>query len=153
MGFARWRLGWPRTKVPVFPCVPGGKTPATRHGFKDATTDPAIVAAWWATTRYNLGLPTGPAGLIVIDLDVPKPGKALPEEWACVSGVVDGADVLAVLADRARQPYPFSTRTITTRPVDSICTSPTPGPRSRRFRAVRAASVRSSTSERTAGTS
>ena len=28
--------GWP-----VFPCQPGQKTPATRHGYRDATTDPA----------------------------------------------------------------------------------------------------------------
>ena len=25
---------------PVFPCIPGEKVPATRHGFLDATTDP-----------------------------------------------------------------------------------------------------------------
>ncbi len=29
------RFGWP-----VFPCLPDQKTPATRHGFRDASTDP-----------------------------------------------------------------------------------------------------------------
>ncbi len=30
----------------VFPCVPGGKRPATDHGLHDATTDLDQVAAW-----------------------------------------------------------------------------------------------------------
>lgn len=100
--------------IPIFACVPGGKIPATRHGFKDATTDPARVATWWTRTPYNIGIATGPAGLVVIDLDTPKPGKALPPEWATIPGVVNGADVLAVLADRAGAPFPHNTRTIAT---------------------------------------
>ena len=32
------RRGWP-----VFPCRDGSKEPATRHGFKDATTDPGTI--------------------------------------------------------------------------------------------------------------
>lgn len=53
----------------VFPCVPGGKTPITRHGFKDATTDPDRIAAWWeATPDANVALPTGHR-FDVIDLD------------------------------------------------------------------------------------
>jgi hypothetical protein len=30
--------GWP-----VFPCQPGGKELATRHGFHDASTDPDLI--------------------------------------------------------------------------------------------------------------
>ena len=33
--------GWP-----VFPCKLD-KTPATEHGVKDATTDPALIRRWW----------------------------------------------------------------------------------------------------------
>jgi hypothetical protein len=36
------RRGWP-----VFPCRLGGKAPATRHGFRDATTDAKQIRRWW----------------------------------------------------------------------------------------------------------
>jgi predicted transcriptional regulator len=58
---------------PVFPCVPGRKTPLTRNGFHDATTDTEQIEAWWQ--RYpnaNIAVPT--AGLVVIDVDGPENG-------------------------------------------------------------------------------
>lgn len=59
-------FGWP-----VFPLVPGEKRPLTRHGFKDATTNPDQVRRWWTDTpAANIGLPTGLA-FDVIDVDVP----------------------------------------------------------------------------------
>jgi len=51
----------------LFPCKPGGKTPATGHGFKDATADTGKIRQWWAQSAYNIGMPT--AGLVVIDID------------------------------------------------------------------------------------
>jgi hypothetical protein len=61
--------GWP-----VFPLIPGGKTPATGHGFKDATTSRHIVREWWkANPNYNIGIATGhESGLVVFDFDVKK---------------------------------------------------------------------------------
>ncbi|MGI9092668.1 MAG: bifunctional DNA primase/polymerase [Mycobacteriales bacterium] len=54
----------------VFPCRPGGKLPATSHGFKDAARDPATIAGWWtALPAANIGLSAGATGLVVIDLD------------------------------------------------------------------------------------
>src|SRR5213593_320052 len=45
--------------IPVFPCVPGDKSPLTPHGFKDATTDPAILARWCHEyPDANIGAPT-----------------------------------------------------------------------------------------------
>lgn len=76
--YARW--GWP-----VFPLRPVGtrctsgdkckplcqcpKTPATKNGFKDATTDVAQIERWW-TKPYNIGLATGHR-FDVIDVDPP----------------------------------------------------------------------------------
>lgn len=56
----------------VFPLIPGGKTPATPNGFKDATTDTGQIRRWWQQNpNYNIGLPTG--GLFdVVDVDVPE---------------------------------------------------------------------------------
>lgn len=63
--YARW--GWP-----VFPIRQGTKRPATRHGFKDATTELERVAAWWDRHPLdNIGLPTGIA-FDVIDIDTPE---------------------------------------------------------------------------------
>lgn len=62
--YARW--GWP-----VFPLRPGEKRPATKHGFKDATTDLERIRAWWKRhPDSNIGLPTGHK-FDVIDIDVP----------------------------------------------------------------------------------
>jgi hypothetical protein len=57
--------GWP-----VFPCLPGEKLPATRHGFKDATTDPERIRAWWARhPASNVAIATGAPGPDVLDVD------------------------------------------------------------------------------------
>lgn len=52
----------------VFPCVPNGKPPATKHGCLDATTDEAQIQAWWAENpAYNVAVATD--GLLVLDID------------------------------------------------------------------------------------
>ena len=52
----------------VFPCVPGGKVPITPNGFKDASSDAAVIEAWWTQTPdANIGIAT--AGLLVVDVD------------------------------------------------------------------------------------
>lgn len=69
----------------IFPCWPNTKHPVTDNGFKDATTDPALIAEWWGRwPRANVGLACGASGLVVIDFDIPKPGFG-------------GADLLAEL--------------------------------------------------------
>ena len=56
----------------VFPCVAGGKSPLTKHGFLDATTDAAALRLWskkWPDA--NLAIPTGERnGLLVLDIDM-----------------------------------------------------------------------------------
>jgi hypothetical protein len=61
--------GWP-----VFPCKPGQKAPDTVHGFKDATTDPAVIRRWWPSSR-NVAIATGAPGPDVLDVDVKPDGN------------------------------------------------------------------------------
>lgn len=99
---ARTALWYAKRGLPVFPLQPAcpvpagtdwrhqcpihetacGKAPLTRNGFKDATTDPGQVTAWWRRNpRANIGTPTGlsfdvidvdgPEGLHVFNLDLP----------------------------------------------------------------------------------
>lgn len=54
----------------VFPCVPGGKEPATGKGWHVATDDLAQIAEWQALNpQFNWAVATGPSGLFVIDVD------------------------------------------------------------------------------------
>lgn len=54
----------------LFPCVPGGKEPATKEGWHIATDDPAKLAEWRAVNPdFNWAVATGPSGLFVIDVD------------------------------------------------------------------------------------
>lgn len=63
-------LGYAARGWPVFPCAPGRKTPLTGHGFRDATTDPARIRAWWtARPDANVAIATGHPGPDVVDLD------------------------------------------------------------------------------------
>ncbi|MFK4100886.1 bifunctional DNA primase/polymerase [Streptomyces sp. NPDC019531] len=103
--------GWP-----VLPVVPGAKRPAGhperscprtgrcagghRTPEQRATTDPELIQAAWAHRPYNVGIATGPAGLVVVDLDVCKPEE--PE------GAPDGATSFKALCERAGQPYPLT---------------------------------------------
>jgi hypothetical protein len=101
--------GWP-----VFPLRPGDKRPAITSWESRATTDPARIERCWSHAPYNVGIPTGPAGLVVVDLDTPKGANDVPPtEWD-MPGVVDGADVLAVVCERNGQPYPADTFTVRT---------------------------------------
>jgi hypothetical protein len=65
------RAGWP-----VFPCIPGEKVPATRHGFLDATTDTDKITWWWSRNPdRNVAIATGRPGPDVLDVDVRENGS------------------------------------------------------------------------------
>ena len=56
--------GWP-----IFPAA-FDKTPLTKNGVMDATTDPKQITAWWTTyPSANIALDVGGAGMIALDLD------------------------------------------------------------------------------------
>ena len=108
--------GWP-----VFPLRPNSKVPALHSaercpgtgacsnghaGWEDrATTDPAAVERCWSYDAYNIGLATGPAGTVALDLDVAKPDEAPPEGWNMV-GISSGSEVLAWIAQEAGHSAP-----------------------------------------------
>lgn len=62
-----------------------GKIPRTRHGVKDATTDPRLIERWWPRgTRHNVGARV-PARLVVLDFDPQNGGT--PELFEQLTGV------------------------------------------------------------------
>ncbi len=74
--------------IPVFPIVPGTKKPACEHSFKDATTDPAIITAWWTGADYNIGTEPGAWGHVVVDID-DKKGHQGSKSWAALCPEAD----------------------------------------------------------------
>ncbi|MET7716232.1 bifunctional DNA primase/polymerase [Streptomyces sp. NPDC005407] len=108
--------GWP-----VIPLRPGQKVPAL-HGEKSctrrgacasghrkweerATTDPATIERCWAAGPFNIGVATGPSGLVVVDLDMPKPTDS--------ADTLSGVTTFEALCERAGQHVP-TTRTVRT---------------------------------------
>lgn len=71
-------MAYAEASVPVFPCRPGTKIPATEHGFYDATTDPAQVVQWWERQpEANIAIATGTV-VEVLDVDVHPGGTGFP---------------------------------------------------------------------------
>jgi hypothetical protein len=56
-------------------CRNAGKHPRTEHGLLDATTDLERIRSWWtAWPDANVGIPTGAATFVVLDVDPEKGG-------------------------------------------------------------------------------
>lgn len=102
----------------VFPLRPGSKPPAL-HGERSctltgvcagghvkweqrATTDPDRIRAAWSRASFNVGIATGPSGLIVVDLDVPKDKGS--------SDAPCGATTFQALCERAGHAVPTTYR-------------------------------------------
>ncbi|MFJ4360649.1 bifunctional DNA primase/polymerase [Streptomyces massasporeus] len=105
----------------VFPLRPGTKRPALHgetacphtgpcaRGHRKwevrATTDPDRIRAAWSQAAFNVGIATGPSGLLVVDLDVPKDKSST--DAPC------GATTFGALCERTGQVVPRS-RTVRT---------------------------------------
>lgn len=119
----------------VFPLRPGDKRPAFPDHAADrctgadprcrsagghvrwetrATVDPDRIRRAWSRRPYNVGIACGPSGLVVVDLDIPKPGKDTPPPAWAGANVRTGVDVFTVVCARAGQPVPAGTYTVTT---------------------------------------
>lgn len=105
----------------VFPLRPGDKRPAL-HGetactglgdcagghrkWEDrATTDPDRIRRAWAARPFNVGIATGPSGLVVVDLDMPKPNSS--------TDTPSGVTTFGALCERTGQAVPITYRTRT----------------------------------------
>ncbi|MFJ4121532.1 bifunctional DNA primase/polymerase [[Kitasatospora] papulosa] len=105
----------------VFPLRPADKRPAL-HGesvcpligdcagghrkWEDrATIDPDRIRRAWADRPFNIGIATGPSGLVVVDLDMPKQKSS--------TGTPCGVTTFRALCERAGQAVPTTYRTRT----------------------------------------
>ncbi|QGV79784.1 bifunctional DNA primase/polymerase [Streptomyces ficellus] len=107
----------------VFPLRPGSKRPAL-HGEDNcprtgpcgdghrkweerATTEPDRIRRAWGERPFNVGITTGPSGLLVVDLDMPKTKDKSSTDTP------SGVTTFQALCERAGQAVP-TTRTIRT---------------------------------------
>ncbi len=95
-------------------CVERHLTPEQR-----ATTAVELLVAAWAQQPYNVGIATGPSGLLVVDLDTLKPEEP--------KGTPDGATSFAALCERAGQTVPDTYRVRTARGGEHLYFTQPPG--------------------------
>ncbi|MER7480433.1 bifunctional DNA primase/polymerase [Streptomyces sp. NPDC126510] len=105
----------------VLPLRPGDKRPALhgedvcpgigdcagghRKWEERATIDPDRIRRAWGDLPFNVGIATGPSGLVVVDLDVPKRKSS--------TDTPNGVTTFTALCERAGQAVP-TTRTVRT---------------------------------------
>ncbi|MGM9335609.1 bifunctional DNA primase/polymerase [Streptomyces murinus] len=121
----------------VFPLRPGTKRPAL-HGEAScpgtgpcasghlkweqrATTDPDRIRAAWSRAPFNVGIATGPSGLLVVDLDMPKDKSS--------SDAPGGAETFRALCERAGHAVPTTYRTRTASGGEHLYFTAPAGPR------------------------
>ena len=87
-----YALEWAARGFRVFPLPPNGTVPSAEwKGWPDwATTDPALIRAWWEGTDQNIAVCT--TGLLVVDVDTKK-GRGGMRSWMELHG---GFDTLTV---------------------------------------------------------
>jgi hypothetical protein len=91
-------------------CRDGHRTPEQRSINTLSDRDRAL----WRDKAWNVAIATGPSGLLVVDLDVPKPDdKPRPDAWN-QPGINDGMDVFCAVCEQAGQPVPWDTFTVRT---------------------------------------
>lgn len=85
------------------------------HGFHAATLDHDRAQSWIDRhPNLNFAISTGPARLVVIDLDRNKDQADIPAPYNTVPGIRDGFDVFALALERYNAPYPNGTLHVAT---------------------------------------
>lgn len=118
----------------VFPLRPGTKRPALhgehacpgtgpcagghRKWEARATNDPDRIRTAWSRAPFNVGIATGPSGLLVVDLDTP--------EHKGSSDAPDGATTFGALCERAGHAVPDTYRTRTPSAAGTCTSLPRP---------------------------
>ncbi|MEW1724131.1 bifunctional DNA primase/polymerase [Streptomyces sp. NPDC093109] len=113
----------------VFPLRPSDKRPALhgetacpgtgpctdghRKWEERATTDPDRIRRAWADTPFNVGIATGPSGLVVIDLDMPKTKNRNRNKGNSSTDTPSGVTTFKALCERTGNPVPATYRTRT----------------------------------------
>jgi hypothetical protein len=70
-------------------CTSPGKHPRTPRGWKDASTNPGTIVAWWREWfDANVAIATGPSGLAVVDVDPRADGMHSLEALEAVLGAM-----------------------------------------------------------------
>lgn len=73
-----WALAYARVAMAVFPCGADSR-PLVERGFKNATTNPGQIRAWWKRWPHaEIGWAV-PGGVVVVDLDVKKGKRGLED--------------------------------------------------------------------------
>ncbi|QUI32724.1 bifunctional DNA primase/polymerase [Streptomyces alfalfae] len=109
----------------VFPLRPGTKRPALhgeatctgtgpcagghRKWEQRATTDVDRIRATWSHAPYNVGIATGPSGLLVVDLDMPKS----QDKGNSSADTPNGVTTFTALCERTGHAVPGTVRTRT----------------------------------------
>ena len=77
-------LAYARRGIPIFPCIPNSKKPATARGFHDATTDETVIRSWWQSgpADFNIAFSPQTIGQGVVDLD----GQDGIDAWRAFAG-------------------------------------------------------------------
>jgi hypothetical protein len=89
--------------IPIFPCLPNSKKPATEHGFHDATLDLAQIDAWWAEADYNIAFTPHSVGWGIVDPDGPEGAAA----WARLVAEHGAIETYTVSTPRGGKHYYF----------------------------------------------
>lgn len=63
-------------------CASPGKHPRTKHGYRDASSDPSAIRRWFeATETSNIGVVPGSGGCVVIDIDPRNIESDVLDSW------------------------------------------------------------------------